>query len=210
MIDLKIEGIKYNLPGLKQIQLGKFVEYLDFITEHEPQEGEEDPLSWLNFYTNHIAFWTKADIKLIRKCKVEDIAGVYAVHNKYLAPVEDSTYNCFKCVDEIYYLPKKFMSDSTIEDFAEASEYEKQLAEVLNGQYEALPKVAAVLCRKEGESFDDYNIEERAKLFEEHLTAYDLFQIGFFLQRQSEKLQTNSEIYMKSQMLAALKQESRT
>ena len=107
---------------------------------------------------------------------------------------------------ELYYLPKKFMSDSTIEDFAEASEYEKQLSEVINGQYKALPKVAAVLCRKEKEGFDDYDVEERAGLFEEHLSANDLFQIGFFLQRQSEKLQTNSEIYMKSQMLAALKQ----
>lgn len=206
MIDIKIDGVKCQLPGLKEMQLSKFVDYLDFIQEHEPKEGEEDPLVWLNFYTNHISFWTGADIKLVRKCKVEDIAGVYAVHNKYLAPVEDSTYNCFNCMGEIYYLPKKFMSDSTIEDFAEASEYEKQLSEVINGQYQALPKVAAVLCRKEKEGFDDYDVEKRAKLFEEHLSADDLFQIGFFLQRQSEKLQTNSEIYMKSQMLAALKQ----
>jgi hypothetical protein len=102
------------------------------------------------------------------------------------------------------------MQESTIEDFAEANEYEKQLTDVLNGQYKVLPKVAAVICRKEGESFDDYKVEERAVLFESMMNADDLFQVGFFLQRQSEKLQKDLQIYTTSQMLAVLKQESKT
>ena len=102
------------------------------------------------------------------------------------------------------------MQESTIEDFAEASEYEKQLADVMNGQYKVLPKVAAVICRKEGEGFDDYKVEERAQLFESKMNADDLFQVGFFLQRQSEKLQKDLQIYTTSQTLAALKQELKT
>ena len=209
MIDIKIEGIKYQLPKLSEISISRFVDYLEFIDDYEPEEDNKDLVVWLNYYTKHIAFWTGAEEKLIRKCKAEDIAGVYAVHQNYLAPVENTTFNCFELSGEIYYLPQRFMQNSTIEDFAEANEYEKQLADVMNGQYKALPKVAAVLCRKEGEGFDDYKVEERAKLFESMLNADDLFQVGFFLLRQSEKLQKDLQIYTTSQTLAALKQVSK-
>ena len=209
MIDIKIEGIKYQLPKLSEVSISRFVDYLEFIDDYEPEEENKDLVVWLNYYTKHIAFWTGAEEKLIRKCKAEDIAGVYAVHQNYLAPVENTTFNCFELSGEIYYLPQRFMQNSTIEDFAEANEYEKQLADVMNGQYKALPKVAAVLCRKEGEGFDDYKVEERAKLFESMLNADDLFQVGFFLLRQSEKLQKDLQIYMTSQTLAALKQVSK-
>jgi galactokinase len=209
MIDIKIEGIKYQLPKLSEISISRFVDYLEFIDDYEPEEDNKDLVVWLNYYTKHIAFWTGAEEKLIRKCKAEDIAGVYAVHQNYLAPVENTTFNCFELSGELYYLPQRFMQNSTIEDFAEANEYEKQLADVMNGQYKALPKVAAVLCRKEGEGFDDYKVEERAKLFESMLNADDLFQVGFFLLRQSEKLQKDLQIYTTSQTLAALKQVSK-
>lgn len=209
MIDIKIEGIKYQLPKLSEISISRFVDYLEFIDDYEPEEENKDLVVWLNYYTKHISFWTGAEEKLIRKCKAEDIAGVYAVHQNYLAPVENTTFNCFELSGEIYYLPQRFMQNSTIEDFAEANEYEKQLADVMNGQYKALPKVAAVLCRKEGEGFDDYKVEERAKLFESMLNADDLFQVGFFLLRQSEKLQKDLQIYTTSQTLAALKQVSK-
>ena len=209
MIDIKIEGIKYQLPKLSEVSISRFVDYLEFIDDYEPEEENKDWVVWLNYYTKHIAFFTGAEEKLIRKCKAEDIAGVYAVHQNYLAPVENTTFNCFELSGEIYYLPQRFMQNSTIEDFAEANEYEKQLADVMNGQYKALPKVAAVLCRKEGEGFDDYKVEERAKLFESMLNADDLFQVGFFLLRQSEKLQKDLQIYMTSQTLAALKQVSK-
>ena len=209
MIDIKIEGIKYQLPKLSEVSISRFVDYLEFIDDYEPEEENKDLVVWLNYYTKHVAFWTGAEEKLIRKCKAEDIAGVYAVHQNYLAPVENTTFNCFELSGELYYLPQRFMQNSTIEDFAEANEYEKQLADVMNGQYKALPKVAAVLCRKEGEGFDDYKVEERAKLFESMLNADDLFQVGFFLLRQSEKLQKDLQIYTTSQTLAALKQVSK-
>lgn len=209
MIDIKIEGIKYQLPKLSEININRLIEYLEFLDDNEPGEDAQ-PKEWLMFYAKYIAFWTGADEKLVRRCKVEDIAGIFGLHQKYLSPSENTTFNCFELFGEIYYLPQRFMQESTIEDFAEASEYEKQLADVLNGQYKVLPKVAAVICRKEGEGFDDYKVEERAELFESKMNADDLFQVGFFLQRQSEKLQKDLQIYTTSQTLAALKQELKT
>jgi hypothetical protein len=131
------------------------------------------------------------------------------LHQKYLMPEEDTTFNCFELLSEIYYLPKRLMTNSTIEDFAEANEYEKQMQEFLNGNYKVLPKIAAVLCRKENETFDSYDVEMRGNLFGEHMTAHDAIQVGFFLNRLSEKLAIDFQIYMTSQTLAVLKQESK-
>lgn len=207
MINIKIAGKEYGLPNLEEIKLHKFIEFLDFVDENEPAEDCEETNEWLGYYAKHIAFWTGADLSLVRKCKAEDIAGTYSLHRNYIAPVENKTFNCFELCGDIYYLPERFMQNSTIEDFAEANEYEKQMAEVLNGHYLALPKVAAVICRKEGEGFDDYDVEARAELFNEEMSAADLFQVGFFLQRLNLKLQTNLQIFMTSQTIAALKQE---
>jgi hypothetical protein len=82
---------------------------------------------------------------------------------------------------------------------------------VLNGHYIALFNIASVLLRqkKDGrlETYDDYNIDHRAANFKDHLTALQAHQIAFFLQRQSNKLQKDSQIYMTAQTLAALKQD---
>jgi len=61
--------------------------------------------------------------------------------------------------------------------------------------------VGADIAAKEGEGFDDYKVEERAKLFESMLNADDLFQVGFFLLRQSEKLQKDLQIMVKNTIL---------
>lgn len=206
MIDIKIGGNSYQLPDCNEINIGKFCDYLEFCDQHQPDEESKDPKVWLSFYAHHIAYWTGANIKEVRRCKADDIAGVYGLHQQYLVPQEDYTYNCFKLNEDLFYLPAKLMQKSTIEDYAEADEYQKQLSDLLNGHYKALPKIAAVLCRKEGEGFDDYNVEDRAKLFEDQLSVYDCFQIGFFLQRLNEKLQTDLQIYMTSLTLSQLKQ----
>jgi len=209
MIDIKIGGVSYSLPLASEMSIDRFCDFLDWADEHEPKEDDTDQKRWLEYYAKSIAYWTGAPLSDVRKCKVDDIVGVYMVHLKYLQPAEDNTFNCFELSGDIYYLPKRFMTESTVEDFAEADEYQKQMSDYLHGNYKALAKIAAVICRKENESFGDYNLEERSKFFGENLTAADAYQVGFFLNRQSEKLQTDSLIYTTSQTLAAYKQESK-
>lgn len=209
MIDIKIGGIPYHLPTSKEISINRFVEFLEFAEIHEPKQDNLDLATWLDYYAESMNFWTGCPIEFIRKCKVDNIYGTYMLHQKYLMPEEDTTFNCFELLGEIYYLPKRLMTNSTIEDFAEANEYEKQMQEFLNGNYKVLPKIAAVLCRKENETFDSYDVEMRGNLFGEHMTAHDAIQVGFFLNRLSEKLAIDFQIYMTSQTLAVLKQESK-
>lgn len=209
MIDIRIGGIKYQLPTSKDITINKIIEFLEFAQIKEPKQDNIDLATWLDYYAESITFWTGCPLEYVRKCKVDDIYGIYMLHQKHLMPEEDITFNCFNLLDEIYYLPKRLMTDSTIEDFAESNEYEKQMQEYVNGNYKVLPKIAAILCRKEGETFDSYDIEKRAELFGEKMTAYDAMQVGFFLNRLSEKSAIDFQIFTTSQTLAALKQESK-
>jgi hypothetical protein len=108
------------------------------------------------------------------------------------------------------------MSESTLEDYAEANAYEESLADALDGQYLALFGIAAIILRLKDketgrlESYDDYDVDWRTAHFKDHLTAVQAHQIAFFLQRLSNTLQKDTQIYSMAQTLAQLKQDTRS
>lgn len=213
MINIKILGNKYALPTCKEISISRFIEFLTFADANQPEslknpdyEGERIYFDEAIYFAKEINFWTGCPLPDLHRHNIEELYSIWAMHQPYLYCAPETDYNCFQVGTDIYYLPAKFMTNSTIETYAEANEYERNLADVANGVYEALPKIAAVICRKEGERFGQYDVEERAQLFAKELTAWDAFQVGFFLQRQSEKLSKDFQIYSTSLTLAQLKQ----
>jgi hypothetical protein len=213
MIEIKILGTKYGLPTCQEISINRFIEFLTFADDNQPEslrdpnfEGERIYFDEAVYFAKELNFWTGCPLPDLHRHNIEELYSIWAIHQQHLYCAPQTDYNCFILDDEIYYLPEKFMSNTTIEDYAEANEYERNLADAANGIYEALPKIAAVICRKKGEKFGQYDVEERAQRFAKKLTAYDAFQVGFFLQRQSEKLATDFQIYSTSLTLAQLKQ----
>jgi hypothetical protein len=241
MIQLKIAGEKFEAPyKLTDIPLYRYAEYLEWREENLPQilkdlesiEGEtveeiidkrraryeaitdKEEQELLNFYCLEVAFWLDADYKLIRKCNVEDVTHIWHLIQNGLAEEEDKDYSCFICQGEIYYLPERLMQSSTFEDYAEACQFEEQLAKLAKGEYKAIPNIAAVICRKKDENdnlegYEDYDYKSRAGLFNAHLTANDALQIGFFLRRLSEKSQRAFQIYTAALNLSKLKQATK-
>jgi hypothetical protein len=218
MIHIKIADKKYNLPSSKEISIKRFIEFLNFADEEQPEfmriapddEGYDpddyNSFEALKYYCRELAFWTGAPLIDLIRTDATDVAGTWVLQQKQLHTPEDKEFHFVEIEGERYTLPERLMTNSTVEDFAEGNEYERQLEGVLHGEYEALPKIAAVLLRKLGEGFYDYDCEKRAELFAEKLTAYDAMQIGFFLQRRSEKSLTDFRIFTASQTLARLKQ----
>src|SRR5512145_2439112 len=213
MINITILDKPYQLPSAREITIHRFVEFLEFTDAHAPEslkdpefEGERDTLAEAKYFALELHFWTGCPLIDLNRHGIEEIYGVWVLQQEQLYATEDNTYHGFTLDGEFYALPKRYMTDSTIEDFAEASEFEKQFADMQNGVYLALPKIAAVLCRKQGERFYDYDFEQRAQLFDSELTAWDAFQIGFFLLRQSKKLATDLKIYSASLTIVQLKQ----
>ena len=230
MITIKILGNRYQIPeSMKDVKLSRYVQFLDFLDAAMPQwlqdiqnmEDDEErneamrtiskkqEISLLDFYAYEVEFWSGCPYADIRKHPINEIAGIWGFIRERMTLQEDKQFCAFLCDGVVYHLPKRFMTESTLEDYAEANAYEQQLEKVMNGQYKALFYIAAIICRtSEEEGFDDYSQEHRAALFTDHLTAYDAFQIGFFLQRQNNKLQKDFQIYMTSQTLSILKQDT--
>lgn len=213
MIDIKILGKKYSLPSSREIPLNKFIEFLDFAEQHQPEslrndEIEKDFIKEAEYYALELEFWTCCPLADLRRHDVEELYSVWAMQQEQLLGKEDKSYNCFRLGKDIYYLPERLMRNSTLEDYAECNEYERQLSEMNNGNFRALAYIVAVLARKQGEMFDDYKheIEARAEMFANELTAWDAFQVGFFLLRSSVKLSETTRIYTASLTLAQLKQ----
>jgi len=93
----------------------------------------------------------------------------------------------FDIAGERYTLPDGLMKRSTLIEFAEAAQFEEAMQSVRHGDYMAMLDIAAVLLRPEGVPYSEEQYEQGRKVLEAHMNMHDLYQVGFFLGRQSEK-----------------------
>ena len=86
--------------------------------------------------------------------------------------------------DEVYELPTKLMSKSTLQEFAESAQYEENAAMAKDGNWEGLLNVCSVILRKQGEEYGEevYN-RNRARF--KTLPLQTLYEVGFFLKTLS-------------------------
>jgi len=91
---------------------------------------------------------------------------------------------------EVYRLPTKLMSQSTLQEFAEAAQYEENAQIVSNGRqdiaefYEGLLNVCSVILRKENEEYSEGVYERNRERFKT-LPLQTLYEVGFFLKTLS-------------------------
>jgi hypothetical protein len=91
---------------------------------------------------------------------------------------------------EVYKLPTKLMSQSTLQEFAEAAQYEENAQLVSNGRqdtaefYEGLLNVCSVILRKEDEEYSE-EVYERNRAKFKTLPLQTLYEVGFFLRQLS-------------------------
>jgi hypothetical protein len=225
MITISVLGNKYEFPhSLAEITLSRWIKYLEFVDQNLPKWMEEDEdevevetakdeptpemiIEQYEYFCAELNFWTGCPISDLRRHSMQEIGGIWEVLQNCLTVKEDTGFSWFKCGGQIFYLKERLMSDATLEDYAEANEYEKQLSNAKNGLYRSLFYIAAIVCRKsKTEGFDDYDENGRAEFFKQHLTAYDAYQVGFFLRRLSEKFTIDFQIYLTARNLNKLKQ----
>jgi hypothetical protein len=87
---------------------------------------------------------------------------------------------------EVYELPEKLMSNATLQEFAEAAQYEENAALAKDGNWEGMLNVAAVVLRKVGEEYSEevYN-RNRARF--RTLPLLTLYEVAFFFQMLSAR-----------------------
>ena len=122
---------------------------------------------------------------------------------------ESGTKKTFNFNGETYYMPTQLMAEETAGELVMAQLLQDGCKQLENGEYIALTKLTALLCRKAGEWYEDFNIEQRAEQFL-NLPMDTLLYVGFFLQKLQKNYIKDLEIYTAAQTLMKLRQVSKT
>lgn len=91
---------------------------------------------------------------------------------------------------EVHTLPTQLMTYSTLQEFAEAAQYEENAEILSKGRpdtcefYEGLLNVCSVILRKEGEMYSEEVYNRNRKRFKT-LPLQTLYEVGFFLRQLS-------------------------
>jgi len=85
---------------------------------------------------------------------------------------------------EVYKLPTKLMSQSTLQEFAESAQYEENAEQIKDGNWEGLLNVCSVILRKEDEEYSE-EVYERNRARFKTLPLQTLYEVGFFLKTLS-------------------------
>ncbi len=103
----------------------------------------------------------------------------------------------FELKGKKYHFPKLNMEESTFEDFVEASQLDLLNKNIKLGRMSVVAKQMAILCRLEGETFDDVDkvIGKREKMFKE-LPMDVVWNFFFFLTTQVNTWRKSSPTYL--------------
>ena len=124
---------------------------------------------------------------------VETLQGTSPQHLEYLYhhcigamrnPGEVQYKQLYLIDGEVYKLPTKLMSQSTLQEFAEAAQYEENAQMVKDGNWEGLLNVCSVILRKENEEYSE-DVYERNRARFKTLPLQTLYEVGFFLKTLS-------------------------
>jgi hypothetical protein len=165
------------------------------------------------YYARVVSFFSGLSVPLILGqvadtlgMRVDHLTGLYIHTTKIFNQLPEVEYtNVLEVNGEVWYLPERFMSDSTVIEFAEAAQFQANLSKVENGEWKALAKMMCVLVRKKDEQYSD-KLLKREELFLSW-NLLDCWRVAFFLLRRTEVLQLSFQTYTNVQTLMQLKQE---
>lgn len=230
---------KYRYPtGPEDVTFGQFVGYLD-IAEKAPQiikdleqavtDGDEERIQELAakmtpptmakdvypYFAKVVSHFTNIPFAVLigmggPGMNVGQLEALYHLILKALAPPTDYEYSkTFQWKGETWVIPDRLMENASVIEFAEAAQFQAVMAEAKNGHFRSLVDVCAVILRKDGEKYTENIYKRNRRLFDE-LPLSIVWQVAFFLMRQSAKLSRDFQIYTASRTLGRLKRELKT
>jgi hypothetical protein len=152
------------------------------------------------YYARVVSYFSGLSVPFIlgqdggKGMRVDNLNWLYNHTVELFNKVPELEYEQIIEVDgEKLYLPEKFMTDSTVIEFAESAQFQSNLSKVENGQWKAIAKIMCVLLRKKGEQYSDKLLKR-----EEIFLSWNLlncWKVAFFLRKQIEILKINSVTY---------------
>ena len=134
---------------------------------------------------------TKEDMKKVDMEQVTNVINALGILTEEYKPTGARS---FEFEDETYYFPSEMLRKNTYGDFIESTQLDMTVENMKNGRYDVLPEQMAILCRREGEEYDEDLIEEKTEKFK-NLKMDAVMEFAFFLTNQSNKLQRTFNMY---------------
>ena len=140
------------------------------------------------------AFISGLSAENMKKVDMEQVTNVINTLGILTEEYKPTGARSFEFEDETYYFPSEMLRKNTYGDFIESTQLDMTVENMKNGRYDVLPEQMAILCRREGEEYDEDLIEEKTKKFK-NLKMDAVMEFAFFLTNQSNKLQRAFNIY---------------
>jgi hypothetical protein len=179
-------------------------------------EQASDPLHMAKhvhpYYARVVSYWTGMQEKYIlgkdggEGMNLASLKGLYGQLMDLVNRLPEVEYsNVIDKDEELWYLPERFMQDSTVIEFAEAAQFQANLAKVLGGDWLSMAKVMCVLVRKKGEVYSDKLLRREKEFLQWDM--FNVWKVAFFLLKRSETYKHAMQAYISAQQLAKLRQE---
>ena len=221
-------GTEINIPSeLKEITLKKYIEFLQFVEPTKPEclkkvdkaENEEErdkAIAQIDslviarqihpYYIRVICYWSENNENDLQDLDVASLVWLFQYINNLLNNLPEPEYtNVIEVNGEFWYLPERYMTDSTVIEYAESAQFQQNMKDLAAGDWLAMAKILCVLVRKKDEKYHS-SLLKREKMFLDWNIS-DVWRVGFFLLKRSELLQLSFQAYTNAQALSKLRRE---
>lgn len=229
MLNIKTEtGTEINVPSeLKEITLKKYIDFLQLVEPSKPeclkkidQAKDEDELQKAiseidelvtarhihPYYIRVICFWSGNKESDLQDLEVASLVWLYQYLIKLLNDLPEPEYsNVIEVNGELWYLPERYMTNSTVIEYAESAQFQQNMKDLAGGDWLAMAKILCVLVRKKDEVYRSSLLRRESMFLGWNLA--DVWRVGFFLLKRSELLQLSFQAYINAQALSKLRQE---
>lgn len=214
MINLQIENRKFRLPEKwSEITLKEYIKIYQLIKQNEIKAKEIDVNTFDEFKKSPTSFESFENVKLnklifkemsglddsiIDRTNEKDILEALRLMGQFLnSKIENTKRESFYYKDKHYWFPEIDMKKSTFGDYIEAAQLDMLNDKLEGGRFEAVAEQMAILCKEEGEVYDEIKIEKKKKIFM-NLTMDVVWDFVFFLTKQINHYKTNIQTYLKT------------
>lgn len=223
-------GLDFELPeSLKDITLKKYIEFLQFIIPTKPKilqrldasENEKefnDILAEIDeqitareihpYYLRVLEYWSGLKYSDLEDINVYNLNWCFNYLSKLFNNMPEPEYsNIIEVNGELWYLPERYMSNSTVIEYAESAQFQQNMKDLAGGDWQAMAKIMCVLVRKKDEVYHS-SLLRREKMFL-GWNLNDVWRVAFFLLKRSELLHLSFQAYTNAAELAKLRQASK-
>lgn len=150
-----------------------------------------------------ISAYAGIPVDILKKSKVSDVTKLF----KYLTFL--STDLPTEPIYEFDFKGEHYTVADTLikQEFQDFISVETVLSDNDGNTYKALPTLLAILCKRDGESLDDYDVEERAKMFLD-LPITIAHPLSVFFCNQEKMSMFYSQLYSNHKSMIAMRAKS--